>query len=238
MKQARLLLMDQIRLLTARRAYEFRPDDLRLSVLSTPDAQQQIRQLFEFQIVQIGPPLQTFGPIPATIPPGVIFDYGVASNTETDVPVRFLHFEPFRIVVDVAGPTATIDWMYEQLNQLLRDIRDIDGSPAVGEPIRTVDYSEISAQLSFGLGDLLKQPVGRLAQDTFGEYEGNSIVFPANINFLSVDPSQEIGSQTLSGPSLQVRAGTKPEDRIFFSTAYLPTDPHLAWLSGLDTELG
>ncbi len=226
------------RLLTARRAYEFRPDDLRLSVLSTLQAQQQISKLFDFQVFQVGTPLQAFGAIPDTIPPGVIFDYGIASTTETEVPVRFLHFEPFRIVIDVAGPSATIDWMYDRLRQVLLDIQDFDGSPAVGEPLRTIDYSEISTQLGFGLEDLLSEPVSRLTQDTFGGREGNLRVFPANINFLSIDPSQEIGQQSLAGPSLQVRAGTRPEDKIYFSTAYLPTDLHLAWLNELDKELG
>lgn len=230
--------MDQTRLLTARRAYEFRPDDLRLSVLSTSQAQQLIGRLFDFQIVQVGTPLQTFGSIPATIPPGVIFNYGTASTTETEVPVRFLHFEPFRIVIDVAGPSATIDWMYNRLRQILLDIRDFDGSPAVGEPLRTIEYSEISTRLGFGLEDLLSEPVGRLTQDTFGDREGNLTVFPANIDFLAIDSSQEIGKQSLAGPSLQVRAGTRLEDRTYFSTAYLPTDLHLGWLSELDRELG
>lgn len=229
--------MDQARLLTARRAYEFRPDDLRLSVLSTLQAQQQVSRLFDFQITQIGTPLQTFGPIPTTMPPGVIFDYGVASTSEMNVPIRFLHFEPFRIVIDVAGPSGTIDWVYEQLRQSLLDIKDFDGSPAVGESLRMIDYSEISTQLSFGLEDLLSEPVNRLTQDAFGDSERNLKVFPASVNFLSIDPAHEIGQQSFAGPSLQVRAGTTLEDKIYFSTANLPTDSHLAWLEELDNEL-
>jgi len=52
-----------------------------------------IQQLFQFQLATIGSPLPTFGDVPATFPPGVVFDHGVAlSPGDRMVPIRLLHF--------------------------------------------------------------------------------------------------------------------------------------------------
>src|SRR5258708_28360188 len=102
-------MLEQVKLLTSRRAYEFRPDDLRISMLSTKPVQEQIQQLFQFQTAMMGTPIATFGDVPVTYPPGFVFDMGVwISQDKQIIPIRFLHFEQSRIVIDVALPASAI----------------------------------------------------------------------------------------------------------------------------------
>src|SRR5947209_3127631 len=109
-------MLEQIKLLSSRRAYEFRPDDLRLSVLSVKPVQEQITQLFQFQTSIMGTPMATFGDVPVTYPPGFVFDMGVwISQNKQVIPIRFLHFEQRRIVIDVAGPSFAITAIFDQL---------------------------------------------------------------------------------------------------------------------------
>ncbi len=104
-------------------------------MLSVAEVHQQIWQYFSFQVVQIASPVQTFGPFPNTIPPGVVLDYGTTQTPEkSPTPIRFLYFEPGRIVIDVAGPSSAIDWTFRQLQRVLSEILSPDRSPVIGEP--------------------------------------------------------------------------------------------------------
>lgn len=236
--------MDQAKILTARRAYEFAPDNLRLTVLVAAGLNQHIQQLFRFQVAQIATPLEMFGPVPITIPPGIVFDYG---STQTPdglfTPIRFLHFEPHRIVIDVAGPSSAIDWTYEQLRGMWAELRAPDGSLAVGEPERTVDYSEINTRLDFGLEKLVSEPLRTLAQQTFAKDGKEQKVVPVSIRFQVANPSDhinpnEIGAGGLSrGQMIAVRADTRLEDGVYFSSTNLPTAQHLTWLDALNYHL-
>ena len=227
--------MKQARVVTSRRAYEYKPDDLRLSVLSLPGTQEKVQQLFGFQVAQLGTPMPTFGPVPSTIPPGIVFDYGVASMEDEDILIRYLHFEPLRLVIDTAGPSRVVDFVYEHLHDLLSETVDNAEFPAIGSPARVLDYTEISVQLDFDFEQLLNDPVRKVAQDFFGA-DGKQ-VFPGNINFLAVDPEEELQQQSPMGPALQIRAGTRLRDRVFYSAADLPSEQHLAWLEALEAEL-
>jgi hypothetical protein len=236
--------MDQTRFLTARRAYEFEPDNLRLTVLIAARVNQQIHEFFDFQAAQIGTPAPMFGPVPITIPPGIVFDYGTTQTGEgSPAPIRFLHFEPQRIVVDVAGPSSAIDWTYERLRDMTAELRAPDGSPAIGEPSRVVDYSEITARFSFGLEKLISEPLRAVAQRTFVGDDKDQKVVPVSVRFQATRPSDriipgEIGAGGLSrGQMIDVRAGTRLEDGIYFSATNLSTDEHLAWIEALDHQL-
>ena len=229
-------MIEQTVILSARRAYEFGPDDLRLTVLSVSEVSQQIQQFFSFQVVQIGTPLQTFGPIPNTMPPGLAFDYGTTQTPDNvPTPMRFLHVEPQRIVVDVAGPSSAIDWTFEQLRFILTEARAPDGAPAIGEPVSVREYSEISIRYGFGFEEMIGGPLLDLAGGAFGE-----TTTPLGIKFKAVDPEvgvrpAEVGSMSFSqGNLIELRAGTRPDDNTFFSAAELPTDRHLSWLQALD----
>src|SRR5437764_371982 len=106
-------MLEQVKIITGRRAYEFRPDDLRLSLLSTKIVQEQIQQLFQFQTSAMGTPAPMFGDVPVTYPPGFVFDVGVwLSPDEQLVPIQFLHFEQRRIVIDVAGSSIAIPHIF------------------------------------------------------------------------------------------------------------------------------
>lgn len=234
--------MDQVKILTARRAYEFRPDDLRLTVLSVAQVHQQIARYFSFQVVQVAPPMPTFGPVRNTIPPGVVFDYGTTQTPEgAPTPFRFLHFEPERIVIDVAGPSSAIDWTFEQLQTVLAEVRAPDGSPIIGDSERVREYSQISVRYDFGFERLVSGPLVELARERFSK-EGGSVL-PLGLKFQLVVPHAilspgEIGHENFSrGNSVEFRAGTRPEDRIYLSNAEMPTDSHIVWLETLEQRV-
>lgn len=235
--------MEQAKILVARRAYEFPPDELRLSLLSVNEVQQRIQQVFGFQAHGIGSPMPTFGPVPNTIPPGVVFDYG---NTQTPdgvpTPTRFLHFEPRRMVIDVAGPSSAIDWTFEQLRALLEDVRAPDGSPAIGEPEATREYSEVVARYGFDFGELVSGPLIDLAREVFGE-DGQAVL-PMGVKFQAIESGAEVEPGSIGvmgfsrGNMIEIRTGTRPEERTYLSVAEVPTDKHLDWLKKLDERLG
>src|SRR6266481_2653164 len=107
-------MLEQIKILSSRRAYEFQQDDLRLSVVSARPVQQQFQELFRLQTSAMGSPSPTFGEVPATYPPGFVFDMGIwISPGEQLVPIRFLHFEQYRIVIDVAGTSDALTPIFE-----------------------------------------------------------------------------------------------------------------------------
>src|SRR6266849_877117 len=160
-------MLEQVRILTSRRAYEFGPDALRLSSVSIKPVQQQIQQLFNFQSSAIGTPMATFGEVPSTFPPGIVFNIGAWIHQEKlIVPIRFLHFEQNRIVIDVAGPTVAINGIADRLFHFLSGLQAADGSPVVGEPERVLDYSEISAQFPYPLDAMIIRPLRRLLNKT------------------------------------------------------------------------
>ncbi len=113
--------------------------------------------------------------------------------------------------------------------------------PTIGVPERVRDYSEISVNYDFGLEDMIGGPLLELARKTTNE-EGYSAT-PLSIKFRAVDPAEEVhpgmvGQAGFSqGQMFEIRAGTRPKDRTFFSAAEVPTDKHLAWLESLEREL-
>src|SRR5229473_6611130 len=110
-------MLEHVKLLSSRRAYEFRTDNLRLSMLSIKPVQEQIQQLFQFQASVMGTPMATFGDVPIAYPPGFVFDMGVwiSQQDKQLIPIRLLHFEQRRIVIDVTGPSSAITAIFEQL---------------------------------------------------------------------------------------------------------------------------
>src|SRR5258708_20782431 len=117
-------MLEQVKLLTRRRGYEFRPDELRISMLSTKPVQEQIQQLFQFQTAMMGTPIATFGDVPVTYPPGFVFDMGVwISQDKQIIPIRFLHFEQSRIVIDVAGPSSAITAIFLQIRTFFSKLK-------------------------------------------------------------------------------------------------------------------
>ncbi len=232
-------MLEQIKILSSRRAYEFRQDDLRLSVLSTKPVQQQFQELFRFQTSAMGSPAPTFGDVPVTYPPGFVFDMGAwISPDEQLVPIRLLHFEQRRIVIDVAGPSSAITGIYERMREFFSDLHAPDGSPIIGEPERILDYSEITARYSFSLDILVAEPFRRILTPLLPESGlPNGVMIPTfSIQFYPAN--QELASipsvNDVRALSFALRSGTQPQDQISFSGAPLDSETHLRYLHELD----
>jgi len=236
-------VLKNIKILTSRKGYEFAPDDLRLSMISTKPIMEHIQQLFQFQIATIGSPMETFGNVPQTFPPGVIFDHGVGISLEKEIiPIRFLHFEPQRIVIDVAGKSFDVDEIFHKIIRAFDEIHAPDGSPVIGKPERVLNYSEISAQFSFSLDVLVAPPLRKLLRKTIAasDNEKDSLLIPS-LSLGSFSSTQKFGNPPGINDShsftLTVRAGTQPRERIYFSGAPLNSEAHLTCLNELEDNL-
>ena len=228
---------EDITFLTGRRAYEFRPDDLRLSTVSIKPIPDAIQELFSFQSSTIGSPMPTFGDVQLTIPPGIVFNTGAWKSPENKfASIRFLHFEPRRIVIDVAGSSAALTPIFEQLQQFLAGIQTADGSPLIGKPQSVVDYSEISAHFSFPLDAVISQPLRKILSGIVKE----PVLIPTLI-MQSFSSGQALSGTAIINDlhafTLAPRAGTKPEDHIYFSGAPLDSEAHLSYLNDLEAAL-
>jgi hypothetical protein len=235
-------MLENIKIITSRRAYEFRPDELRLSMLSLKPVQDQIQQRFQFQAAAMGTPFPTFGDVTATIPPGLVFNSGVwLSSGEQLVPIRFLHFERHRIVIDVAGPSSAISNIFEHLQHFLAPLRTPDGFPLIGTLERVQDYSEITARYPFSLDTVLAEPLRKLLnQQTSVSNNGNLALIPT-LAIQAYDNSQILpavpGANHPNVFTFTLRSGTKPDERIYFSAAPLDSERHLNYLSELEAAL-
>ena len=236
------MTIESLTVLTSRRSYEFAPDHVRLSLLTSQVIIDQIHQAFQFRASAVAQPQATFGPVPITLPPGLVFNIGVwlSPNGEI-VPIRLLHFEPRRIVLDVAAPSRFIDGVYEFLQQILADYRAADGTPSVSDQYTILNYSEITARLSFSADAFLPSPVRNaihraLSHDDAGNESG---ILPV-LHALPVQGGAEIiGTPTQDSLTftLTPRAGTQVADRVLFSSAPLDSDAHQAYLTSLDEAL-
>lgn len=232
---------ENIKVLTSRRAYEFQVDDLRLSMLITKPIQDHIQQLFQFQATAIGTPTPTFGDVPATIPPGVVFNAGVwITSDEQIVPIRFLHFEQHRIVIDVAGHSSAIDGIFERLSVALSQLQAPDGSPIIGTPERVLNYSEISGEFLFSLDAIIAPSLRKLLQTMIPTQNNEEILIPT----VALQPfSSKQKVESVPGPNdphsftFTLRAGTLPQNRIHFSGAPLDSERHLAYLTDMEEAL-
>jgi hypothetical protein len=234
---------EKIKVLASRRAYEFHADDLRLSLLSMKPIQAQIQQLFQFQTTAMGQPLPTFGDVPSTYPPGMVFDMGVWPTPEGQlIPIRFLHFEQRRIVIEVAGPSSIILAIFDRLQHFLSELQAADGSPVIGKPERLVDYSEITAQFPFPLESLIVPSLRDLFAKVVKQDSKDSGFSVVPMLTIQTVPSNE-RIAALAGPSdphaftFALRTGTHPEEHIYLSNAPLDSEVHLSYLNELESSL-
>lgn len=236
-------MLEQVKILTSRRAYEFSPDALRLSSLSIQPVQLQIQQLFQFQQSAIGTPMASFGEVPSTFPPGIVFNLGGWIHQEEHiVPIRFLHFEQNRIVIDVAGPSAPIDGIAERLFHFLSGLHAADGTPVVGEPERILNYSEISAHFLHPLDAIFPKSLRRLLSKTMsiGDSNTSKVIVPT-VSFRAFPNDEEVlaipGANDPHAFTLSLRSGTRPDEYIYRSAAPLDSEAHLIYLNELEATL-
>ncbi len=227
-----------MKLLGSRRSYQFGADDLRLSVLSTQEVQDLVSSEFRFQVLAYGTPAPTFGPVPQTVPAGVVFNTGSWSVGDGQiVPIRFLHFEPQRIVIDVAGPSAAIGPVFDHLRSLVQRMVVPGIGSVIGEPECILDYSEYTAQYHFPLTSLLSAPVRDAIEGALRRSDVTKDFLTVPTLMLSPVPPEDNfdGVNLGDGRNLQfaLRKGTRPEDRVYFSAAPLDSDAHAAYLQRL-----
>jgi hypothetical protein len=242
-------VISSINILSARRAYEFRNDGLRLTVLTIKPVQQAIQQAFDFQLAQVGTPIALFGDILGTIPPGLVFNYGLFAaegESANSIPIRLLHVEPQRIIIDVVGPSSAIGDIYERFKQTVQAVADalkIDvGTPIIGDVLRTREYSELTAQCSWPLKaifapsiqSLLSQAAGMGTSEHDTVFEPSIYAQPQQVGRGSSGAISSSNSLTLQ---LAPRLGTNPEDNVHFSGALLDSDSHIAYIKALDEAL-
>ena len=103
--------------------------------------------------------------------------------------------------------------------------------------MRILDESEISARLNFDIGRLVSEPFSAFVQHTLTNNE-NDVVIPSTIMLQAVKSSDEIAQPIWGQVVLQIRAGSKIGEKVYFCNAEFSTDWVLAWLEDLDKELG
>ncbi len=236
------MAIHDVKILSSRRSYELPGDALRLTMLTVRELRQAIQEMFGFQIAQVGPPMPTFGAMPVTLPPGVIFDYGRAPFPEGEVtPIRFIHFEPQRVVIDVAGSSVAITPIFEHIRALLAEMTAPDGSRIIGEPQRVLDYSELTARFSVPIEHVLAPGLSALFRSQFGEddRQRTRVLVPRAI--MNVVPADEEYLRPDNGDpftlDLELRSGTRVEDQVYFSGAPLDSAMHIKYLEQLDAKL-
>lgn len=223
-------------ILSARQSFEFLGDGIRLTAMSLPDVIDSVRRHFSFQRATLNRPPATFGLVPNTIPPGVVFHVGTWNNSEMgSVMIRFLHVEAQRIVFDIAGPSEALPKLATEFFETVRrSAKTVDGSAAVGESHRVLDYSELTVQLPASLDVLWTPKFRKLAKTVSSVAESEDII--PSVSFHVVEhavphPGDSVAGGT--GYQLSLRRQTLPSDYIYFSGAPLATTPHKAYLEEL-----
>jgi len=227
---------EEVKVLAARRVYEFRPDDLRLAVLSTPAIRAKIQSEFAFQQAVMGAVVPLFGAIDIS-GQGVTFASGSVSEEDGQVtPIRFIQVEPTRIVIDVAAPSTAIDTIYRRLVQAVGNARVPDGSAAIGKPTQHSDYSELSARLAFPISAILAEGLPGVLQDLVGSKL--EIAMTLYIQTL-VHGETYPGFPTQESAILRLapRQGFPLSERVYFSSAPVETNRHVKYLTELESTL-
>lgn len=223
-------------ILSARQSFDFLGDDIRLTAMSLPNVVDAVRRHFSFQRVTLSRPPATFGPVPNTIPPGVVFHVGTWNDPELgSVMMRFLHVEAQRVVFDIAGPSEVLPRLTTQFFETVRrSAKTADGSAVVGEPHRVLDYSEMTIQLPASL-DVLWAPKFRKLVNAIGSLTKSEEIIPG-VSFHVAERSSPFAGDSVAGGTgyqLSLRRQTLPGDYVYFSGAPLATTPHKAYLEEL-----
>ena len=230
------------RILSGRRAYEFRRDDIRLTMLTTQPIRELIGEQFHFRVADVGIPNPSFGQVQPTLPPGVVFDYGhVQTTSELIVPIRYLHIEPLRIVIDVAGPSEFIDVIWGKLLDLLMPYRSPDGSFVIGEPERVLDYSEIALDIELDPSSIMPAEFRAALQRAIGGLGEEGLAVVPMLFARAQRPTDEYpGVNVADHRQFQfgLRASSSLEHPTFFSAAPLDTKAHLVYLEDLLGKFG
>ena len=200
-----------------------------------------IRQTFQFEGAVVASPMETFGPVPATIPPGLVFNYGIVPEPkESGTAIRLLHIEQRRVVIDLAGPSPAIEPTFAHLRTILEELRTQEGFPAIAEPISVQDHSEIRATLDLDPSQLAPPTLLESATNLLARKASSQTIIPVITlrmldNYESEYPG---GGVPLTHTYTQdIRAGTSIGDGVYYSSAPVDSQRHIAFLEEIESTL-
>lgn len=217
--------------LSARRAYVYPVDGIRLSVLCTTVIQDELRRAFSFQAATVAPPPQIFGELPPTSPPGLVLEVGELKGGHDVVPIRAMMFNARQVIVDVAAPSNSIERVKQKLDRVIARFKAPDGQPVLSAASGSLDQSDMVFEADFPLSIGLSPDVWQA--------------------LTSIVPSDQtpVGGLLLRGVhgnsfsdirmaySLEPRADTNLSDHRWFSSTPLDTQEHTTYLNRLVAAL-
>ncbi len=230
--------MEDIRVITARRVYSFDTDDVRLTVLSTTQCLNMLREAFKFQSPGYAALQFGTGAPPPTNPPGILMQNGELQTDQGPLPVRAIFIDARRVTIDVAAPSEAIDLAYDALMEIVGQLTALDGSPVIGEPATVSEHSEISARLDFLPAALVSEPMHHVMAEHLG-LDGPPDVLVPSIRLTHVAGGEEFPGDIpdASIAELSIRFGTDPRCGVFYSKAPLDTSAHAEMLGALEKAL-
>jgi hypothetical protein len=209
-------------------------------MLCTEPVIHHIQGALNFQAVAITTPPATFGPVPNTLPPGVVYQGGfwVMPDDAQMVPIRFLHFEPQRIVIDVAGPSTALEGIYQRIREEVSPITAPDGHPIIGTPVRVLRVSELSVPIPIELAAILSPGLGELITRYLpgaDRGEGRTLAPTLQVRSVPSDQPYPGDAPSMDGHtfSISTRTSTTPDQHDLFSTAPLETEKHIQLVNEL-----
>jgi len=153
------------------------------------------------------------------------------------VPIRLLHLEPARVVIDVAYSSDVIEPIFQRLREVARQFQAPDGGPSIeGEPQHVRDHSELTFRVAANpLLWLSTAPWQQLVGPLDVDERIIATVALAKVNSRSPLVPISAGAPTVA--SVELRQGTAPDDGVFYSAAPLRTAEHEAGLRAIIATL-
>ena len=233
-------MIEDFRVLSARREYVFGADQLRLSMVNTPGVQNLLRQTFSFKATQQGAGLPLFHPSIPSNPPGIVFAGGAWANPDGHVVfIRGLSFDVLRMVIDIVGHSHDIDVIATTILDMVNSQRTFDGNNILGDIKSTRDYSEVSAVFPYPVSKMLHPNVRETVEKWLPSHGPLKKWLP-QIHWQAIDPSEPYPGETqIEGhvSAIGTRMGSAENEHLFFSSAALDTQQHYDYLVELSNVL-
>jgi hypothetical protein len=204
-------------------------------MLCTDGVAQRVGAAFKFQMITVAKPMAFFGEVPDAVPPGLVYNVGSfrAQDGKT-IPIRFLHFELARVVLDIAADSNYLDEAFSQLKAALTGLEAADGSPVLGPHEGTSDYSEVSCHLNFPVTRLLP---GETNDALSAVVRDGQVLVPAMVFSVQepgpYDPPQFASDQF----TVQLRAGVDIAEQVYFTNGPVRSSEIKALLAKLERAL-
>ena len=235
--------MTNLTLLSASQAFNYQPDDIRLSYLSLQATLNAIQQTFQFRSVTFDSPRTTFGPVELTNPPGMQYEWGQGHIDDTVFPIRLLAIDNRRVVWEIAGAhTEHIEGLMSELLDVCTLFQPEDGNIALGRWHTTEWFSELSFTLDVTMAIWKrKMEVLEIIDDALYQViPHQKQTFPSIYvhNYLEQEPypgdyQPWHGSKFI----LSLRQGTTVGENTFYSAAPLTTHQHIQLIERIEKFL-